>query len=84
LRAWRNRLEHDIESRRAAVGHEIRDIEITASNALRAAQGFLAICKALCQESGSADSEQPDLPEDVEITNCTPMNIVIGSITANM
>ncbi|OAX32846.1 hypothetical protein K503DRAFT_841284 [Rhizopogon vinicolor AM-OR11-026] len=84
LRAWRNRLEHDIQSRRATVGHEIRDIEITASNALRAAQGFLAICKALCQESGSADSEQPDLPEDVKITNCMPMNIVIGSITANI
>lgn len=80
LRAWRTSLGHDVDSSRVTAGLQNRVIDITAPSAMLAAQGFLTVCKAICQGTG----DEPVLPEDVEITDCTPLNMVIGSITANM
>ncbi|KAG1740811.1 uncharacterized protein EDB91DRAFT_1281564 [Suillus paluster] len=81
LHAWRTSLGHDLDSSRVAAGLQNRVIDITAPSAMLAAQGFLAVCKAFCQVG---TSDEPVLPEDVEITDCTPLNMVIGSITANI
>ncbi|KAG1827232.1 uncharacterized protein BJ212DRAFT_1294562 [Suillus subaureus] len=55
--------------------------DITAPSTMLAAQGFLAVCKTFCQVG---TSDEPILPEDVEITDCMALNMVIGLITANI
>ncbi|KAG1839700.1 hypothetical protein C8R48DRAFT_679757 [Suillus tomentosus] len=81
LRQWRNRLEHDLQLRRAVAGQEDHVIHITAPNAQKAAESFLVLCKVWCLEGSDS---QLVFPDDTEITNATPLNLIIGSIDATI
>lgn len=81
LREWHSQLEHDLELLRAAAGQGDHAIHITAPDAMQAAESFLALCKVWCLEGSDS---QLVFPDDVEITNGTPSNLIIGSIDATM
>ncbi|KAG2110423.1 hypothetical protein BD769DRAFT_1674586 [Suillus cothurnatus] len=81
LRQWRNRPEHDLQLRRAVTGQEDHVIRITAPNAQKAPESFLALCKVWFLEGNDS---QLVFPDDTEITNATPLNLTIGSIDATI
>ncbi|KAG1855242.1 hypothetical protein F4604DRAFT_1685731 [Suillus subluteus] len=77
LHEWHSRLERDLELLRGAAGQGDHVIHITAPDAMQAAESFLALCKVWYQSSG-----QLVFPDDIEIINGTPLNLIIGSIDA--
>ncbi|KAG0708408.1 hypothetical protein DFH29DRAFT_994252 [Suillus ampliporus] len=66
---------------RAGAGQGDHVIHITAPDAMQAAESFLALCNVWCLEGSNS---QLVFPDDIEITNGMPLNLIIGSIDATI